>query len=275
MTLYTSKSKHLTPINIPSFTFDQEQFRALSFYIAEKALSKTPASMPFTLGKESWQTEIKQESERGATMRLVLSIFILVGLLLFLVRKTSTTYEFNLGNKEARSGNLKEAKQHFLKAIACDPTFPMSWHALATCEFKLKNPRQAEEYWHKALLYKPDLVPAKEGLAQVYLSRGDEGQALNLLNSAIRLSPHDITAYIMLCQYYLGKQDQSQANNYFLAACREANGDPNSYLRCAQLALELGRQEEAIKLAQRALALDPRNERAKAIMESGAKGNDK
>jgi Tfp pilus assembly protein PilF len=269
LTLFTKRSRSsLTPVNVPSFLFLKADFKALVSYVLKETRLGAAALLPFLLFNPNEIDDLKKSYRRSEKLRLLFVAFIVPGLVMFLGRKSITSYEFNLGNKAFRVENYAEARLHFERSVSTDPAFAVGWDRLARSEHRLGDNRNAEEHWHKALAYRPDFVDSKIGLAKLFIENGEYDKAKSLLEQSVRLSPHNTAAYLNLSRIALHAGNRQQALSLLQSAITEGNPDATSFAACARLSAELGMQQQAVKLAQQALKWDPANVDAKSVLKS-------
>lgn len=90
-----------------------------------------------------------------------------------------------------QAGLLDDAKNYFIKAIACDSSNPDYYNNYGKLLFEQHKPQEAKLYFEKALLFKSDYLFALFNLAGIYKDEGD-----TLLNKHLFLisnSPSDST----------------------------------------------------------------------------------
>jgi tetratricopeptide (TPR) repeat protein len=274
LTLYIAHGRGINQVNIPSFPFLKSEFASLVAYVLKSTLHALPDSLQFTVFQEPDRQELKKTCERTAKMRIVLSMFIAIGLVMYFGRRAGESYEYNLGSREFKAARYELALKHFRKAVAIDPAFTMGWDRLGQTEYQLGQMPQAEEHWHKALFFKPDLVDSKLGLARIYIDRKEFSKAEQLLEQCVRLSPHNMTVYLNLCRLAALQGHERDAKSYLNSAIAEGDVDVNAYIAGARLADSLGMKAEAMQLVRKALSIDSTNANAISLskqFEGGAK----
>jgi TolB-like protein len=160
--------------------------------------------------------------------------------------------------------NLEESIQLFEQAIELDPQFAQAWeglsavHSIATDWLPgdgIDHLALADESADRALAIDPELsMPyAVKGNISPYNGNGYI-IALDLLGTAIDKDPKNTTAWLWRGLYYkeLGYLERARAD---LLACLEL--DP-AYLNCrqhlAEVNLDLGNEEEALRLLEETIA---------------------
>ncbi len=190
-----STIKHLA-----SFLFTKEEFFSLFYCISERSTGAKPSSLDAFVFKDVSNENLKKMADEGRLKRVVLTVFITLGLISFLGRKAATYYEYNYGNKEFALGNYDKAIAYYSTATAIDMFFSPAWDRLAKCEYRLGDLDSAEQHWKEALKWKPDLVESKIGLSQICMLRGNLDEAKEHLSKSIRLARYDEAAYINMAK---------------------------------------------------------------------------
>ena len=260
----------LVPHPIPSFQFSSEEFTSLFVHVCKESLSFVPNSLDafVFLPRASQIHFLRSTSERGALLRKVLSVFIALGLVIFLGRKASLNFFYNKGTSKFRQENYVKAREQYRIATKIDPTFASAWDQLARSEFRLGNKESAEKDWYKALQMKPDLVEAKLGLSNIFMLKGEFDKSQRLLDQCARLSPHNCAVYLNQANLYNKKGELPKANQVLEIVDREACGDAESLSKAAKVYYDLGNYKQAQRLIEKSLQINPNNVLAQSLMHS-------
>ncbi|HVF41070.1 MAG TPA: protein kinase [Gemmatimonadaceae bacterium] len=161
---------------------------------------------------------------------------------------------------------IRDGLAHYQRALAVDPQYARAWAGIAYAWIALADdfvaPRDAypaaKTAAIKAISIDPALAEARAALGAVYLWHDWDFQAAEReLKEAMRLQPSGVYAY----RYYGNLLKATGRFDSALAVIRQAQRrEPLSAGRVVSVALmytTLGREDLAIREAQRALTLDP------------------
>lgn len=198
--------------------------------------------------------------------------------------------EFLHGRQLVEDLKIAEARPHFERAVALDPTFAQAWLALAT------TAGTAQEFFEplRRAVARADHVCPGERHMILGLEAGANSDLVaqyDHYRAMVRLYPEDERARLLLGTYFLGRQDYDGAIEQFRRAAainpqfapafnqlgyayrfagRYADAEaafkryiellpeqPNPYDSYAELMMKMGRFEESIRNYRIALAKDP------------------
>ena len=142
----------------------------------------------------------------------------------------------NYGNTLMAKGDFTGALDHFHRAQALAPQYPVLLINLAIAEDATKQATQAERHFREALRLAPSYPDSYTYYARTLLAHSRNAQAESLLRQALSLSPADVTAQQLLA---------------------EAESSPESYLVVSLQRYQEGRYAESIAASRTALALQP------------------
>ncbi|MBF0100571.1 MAG: tetratricopeptide repeat protein [Desulfobacterales bacterium] len=120
------------------------------------------------------------------------------------VYKNNLTTQFlavihnNLGLALERKGQLKDATEHYRKAIVIDPDLKESYYYLGAALSKLGELDKAITYYHKAIEQFPDYTDAYYDLGNLMLMRGDIENARIQYEKVLSLNPNMAQAHVNL-----------------------------------------------------------------------------
>jgi tetratricopeptide (TPR) repeat protein len=177
---------------------------------------------------------------------------------------------YNLANFFRRDGQLERAVEHYESARALDPGLENVGSNLAGTLVELGRPQEALSILQQGLAAEPSDAGLQRSLAGLLRAQGANERALEHYRRSLELDPADEEARRQLFDLYVE-----------LAAARSARGDAAAALALYRSALDLrpdapvalwgaawilatereaslGRPAEAVVLAERAAALEPR-----------------
>jgi cytochrome c-type biogenesis protein CcmH/NrfG len=232
---------------------------------------------------------------------VLLSLVVVLGLIgwTFSQRTTDHWHEVNAARRHLATGHAELAFQAVSGIRDDRPGAAEGLTLAAEALLSLGNVSPARRVLERALKMKPDQPDAIKMLAAIYLAAGEGQRSVSLLKEAAELDPRDFRPWYALGKVYhdLGNLGES-ADAYFqalrrsppvterkesqigrirslldsnrgseaiedLAELRKKNADDPQVLALgSRLARDLGRIEESIELADRALACDADNSEA-------------
>ncbi|HEY9755011.1 MAG TPA: tetratricopeptide repeat protein [Oculatellaceae cyanobacterium] len=254
---------------IPSFQFSDAEFRSLMAYVSKRCMHFVPNSLDAYVFLPDGEAInfLKTSSEKGATIRKILSVVIAVGLVLFLARRASLNYFFNCGASNFRHEDYVLATKNFEIATRIDPTYSPGWDQLARSEFRCGDIAKAESYWKRALQVKPDFIEAKIGMSNIYLNRGEYEKARSLLNQCARLMPHNCAVYLNLAELFI-KTGQPENARIRLQIIERESRDGETLARAAKLYCDLGDRRKALALLEQSVMMDPNSRYSQLLQKS-------
>jgi predicted Zn-dependent protease len=193
-------------------------------------------------------------------------------------------------------GDYDRAFQAVLGILDDGPGAPEGLTLAARALLMRGNIADARKVLERTLMMKREQPEAAKMLAAIYLAAGDGGRAVTLLKDAARLGPGDFRPWYALGKVHhdLGNLDESssaytealrrnppaaearesrigrirarldanhaeEASEDLAELRRQTPDDPQALALAARQARDLGRLDEAMELARRALAADPAN----------------
>ncbi len=203
---------------------------------------------------------------------------------------------YNLGVIAARNGNGDRAARHYRDAIRLEPDFPRARNNLATL-LAPSDPAAAEEQFRAAIANDPRFSMARRNLISLLIDTGRSPEALPLLDQLIEKEPGrtddqvlrgkallgtgNPAAAVAALRWALARGAEGHEVRLNLGGALMADGNPTDALEqferviadsprlpwahtMAGVALaELGRHEAAGARFEEALALEPRDARAR------------
>ena len=129
------------------------------------------------------------------------------------------------------------------------------------------NPKQAESLLQKAIELDPTNAEAFYNLGKLYTSKKEYAKAIQAYDKAIDLDPSSPHAFFNLGFLYYGRKDYSKAEALFLKVTelQPAYLD-EAYFNLAVVQNLQGKKKESIGNLERALEVNPNNDRAKKYL---------
>lgn len=150
-------------------------------------------------------------------------------------------------------------------ALEIDPTLDEARRAAATLLFGLKRPREALAHIETLLRRRPASADFLADAGIVLEALGEDAAALERYDAALRLAPQDFRARlnrgVLLAR--LGRLDAALRDQQELV--RRYIGSAPAHYNLGDLLLRMDRYAEALAAAGRALALAPRDARARML----------
>ena len=126
------------------------------------------------------------------------------------------------------------------------------------------NPKQAESLLQKAIELDPTNAEAFYNLGKLYTSKKEYAQAIQSYDKAIDLAPSSPDAFFNLGFIYYGRKDYPKAEALFLKVTElQPTYLDEAYFNLAVVQNLQGKKEESIGNLERALEVNPNNDRAK------------
>jgi len=168
----------------------------------------------------------------------------------------------DLGIALGQQGRMRDALEHYRKAIALNPKSASVHNSIGNICAKLGHADEAVFHFQKALEIKPDLAEARVSLAYLNLETGKRATAISEMEQIVQTHPEDLAAHFVLGKALLETGKAGDAIPHLQQAVRT---DPPYAERCDFLGCALegaGRHEEAIVWHRKAVELAPKAERA-------------
>ncbi len=168
---------------------------------------------------------------------------------------------YNQGNKQKKSGNVDGALESYKKALEISKDYRI-YYQLSSVYKKKRKFEQAEAALNSCLELKPDFYTAYNSLGTTYYSWGKYDKAIenfkkfkeNVKEAKLkkRASKYIGLAYTKLGETALQDKNYAKAEEYLKLAVSNYNYDA-AYLKLADLYVELGKYDEALKAADNAI----------------------
>lgn len=171
---------------------------------------------------------------------------------------TSVVLLTGRGVVQQQLGRPAEAKADLQRALALDTNHVPAWVALCSASLALGDLDAAEQAADHAMSLAPDALQPYLAKANVELARTNGAAALALLRRALPLAPSPARLHIDIGNIlYFNQRDPSAALAEFQEAVKLDPSLVVAYVRMAQIHLQAGRTEEALKAIEAARQYAP------------------
>jgi tetratricopeptide (TPR) repeat protein len=165
----------------------------------------------------------------------------------------------NLGVSLVESGKVEEAIPHYRKALELNPEYPEAHNNLGVALVKAGKPEEALPHYQRALELNPNLANAHNNLG-VLLAQADKlDEAIPHFQRALEVKPDPEDAreaHFNLGLALVSQRNWNGAMPHFEEADRLSAGrDPTVLDLLAGIYSEIGRFQDAVKAARRALTI--------------------
>ncbi len=173
-----------------------------------------------------------------------------------------------------RSGPIASALQNkeFEKALdlvrpalEASPGNAQLWAMQGAAYSGERRKKDALASFRHALKISPDYLPALEGAVQIEFDEGDAG-AIPLLERVLRLRPNDSTSHGMLAVLEYQQGNYAAAAGHFEKSGTLFDSKPSALNAYAICLVRLKQFDQAAKIFQRTVALNPDDERERRLL---------
>lgn len=179
----------------------------------------------------------------------------------------SAVAEHNLAGALGDAGLWGEAEPHILQAFAKGLRAPEAWLVRGRCAQALGRFDEAESGFLEALRLRPDYIDVHRELVQLrWMRGGDIDTGLANLNQTLLGAPGDLRLISLKAQALRNAGRHADALTLLSAAIQAAPNQPGPITAAAQTATALRATEEAVALAERAIALAPQENVVRATL---------
>jgi tetratricopeptide (TPR) repeat protein len=174
-------------------------------------------------------------------------------------RANDPQYQYNVGLVYMQNGNLDAAIKYFNKSLSLKPNFDLALNALGLAYFMNGSFEEAANYFNKCLQVNPNLTEARNYLGSVYQEMGMLDEAEREFRSAAAdetYSSRELPLYNLARLYLtLGKEEEALA---LVDRSIAINNRMVMSLNLRGILLErMGRIKESIKMYNKALEITP------------------
>lgn len=161
-------------------------------------------------------------------------------------------------------GNYEEAYYYYRRAADNEPDNFRAWLNMGTALLRLENYSDALSCYRKANTIRDHDGEVWLGMGICLLNLGDMDEASNALKTAIRLKPNQPALW-----YYLGRieRDAQKALRLLIRGYRMDPDNIDILLEMTRIYIDMGNQEGAGKVLERAYEISPKNQRVVDMLE--------
>ncbi len=169
----------------------------------------------------------------------------------------------NLGRELLDRGRMREARGAFVRAVSLAPAMFFAWNDLGRLELGEGNPAAAIKYFEAALKIAPTYADAHANLGTALSRSGKLDAAIGHFEAALRLRPGQWSIHNAYGVALAGGGRMAAARDQFAAAVRFAPNAVPALSNLGRALMETGDPAAALLFLERALSLDPQNERTR------------
>ena len=163
----------------------------------------------------------------------------------------------NLGSALEKQGRIKEAIEHYLKALQIRPEYAKAYHNLGNAYVKQGRTQEAIKHYLKALRIKPALSKTHINLGNALNRQGRTEEAIGHYLVALRIRPDSAKAHNNLGNALVELGRIEEAIKHYLEALRIRPGLVTAHKNLGVALFRNGNIEGAIDHYQRALRIRP------------------
>ena len=156
-------------------------------------------------------------------------------------------------------GEIAEAKQHLLNALAIDPNLPTALYNMGIIAARSGNFSGAEEYFRKVAQGNPHSTEAVFNLGIILLNQRKYKEAKDYLNKALKLSPGNADIHYNHGNANAALNNHEDAIHDYSLAIQLQPTFFTAYRNRAKSAFKLGKYDDATNDYTKAIKLAPQN----------------
>lgn len=171
---------------------------------------------------------------------------------------STAAYAYNeLGLLARRLKHYEQSIGYFNKAVRFSPTWVLPWVNLCTTYPEIEQLEAAERAGLTAVGLDSTFALAQFNLGYVYLEKEEPEKAAHRFRKTIANDPEYLNAYLNLGLYYYHKNDYAQAEREWMEYQKRNPNDPEVCTNLGDVAMKVGRLEDAEAYFLKAIALSP------------------
>ncbi len=178
--------------------------------------------------------------------------------------QTAETY-YQMAKDSLKKNKGIAALTHIKKAIQIYPTYPQAHFLEGVIETKLQNNLGAIKAFNKAIEYKPDYIEAYYNRGLLYAGTQETARAIADFSEVIKRNPNIPHAYLQRGKLYFAENEQDKSIQDLERTLQIHPKQVEPLELLGGIYHRAGKAEEALALAEKALALDERSENARLI----------
>ncbi len=159
------------------------------------------------------------------------------------------------GAEALEQGDLAVAQARFSLALEFHPEFVEALANLGLVEMQRGNFVQAEVWLDKAVSINRHMAQPHHGLGLLEEHRNRRDRAVEHYREALRIDPGFVPARANLARLYFEAERIDDAREQYLRLVQVAPEDPHGWTGLADCLYRLGRDEQAMRVVQEAVAL--------------------
>jgi tetratricopeptide (TPR) repeat protein len=168
----------------------------------------------------------------------------------------------NLGNSLRLINDSAGAQGAYEQALACREVYPEAYNNLGTLLREQGKGEQAEHALRRAVAQNPKYLDAYCNLASILHADGQDVEALRQLAEALRISPEHEKTLLLVARIQLKRGAHDLAEQACRMVLQKNARSGEALVVLAQLNHEIDRYDVALKLAEKAVEVEPDNAEA-------------
>lgn len=162
-----------------------------------------------------------------------------------------------LGNIAMERGRMREAEEHFHKALAYEPNFTDARNSLGILYDRLGREPDAIREFLRVIEVDKEYAEALNNLGVIYKKQGRKGEAIAAFQKAITADPEFAGSYSNLALVHEQEGNQKAAEEQYRKALKRDPKNAAVRTNYGGLLYALGRLEESRRELEQAVAIDP------------------
>jgi protein O-mannosyl-transferase len=169
----------------------------------------------------------------------------------------SPVLAYNLGHTRFDTGDLAGAMAGYEQALVLQPSYPHAYASIGDVYLRQGRFAEAQTAYQRSLADDPTDVSVILNSGVAYERAGHLTEAEQTFQRAIAMAPQDDSAQVDLGTLYMQEKRWNDAASQFVHAIDTNTADPTPYYDLAVLLQRAGKNDLALRLYQKVLALKP------------------